>query len=554
MKKSAAAAKVAAFSLLGAVLWAAPAATWADDELSEEDHDALIYHLNIIANDPGWPQESVDAANAILASLQYTPLAWETFFTEYFTDYPFTDRLYNYLQYPVFSWFDDVVHVKLQMGLDGPLMLVNVDPDWETAIAGPGTSFADDPLLKQDLYNSQNMLTRIGMNDLLPEQTRQAIFDHYDTLIDQHPAVLRKSVTLHRSNQPYFGMFRMQSYMTLVAAAPALDQTTKAQIAATLDLTGVFASLWNDFTCLLLENNLSDDQQRQFVYDYLSLIPSGLHNTVSITINDYLGNGPPFQDQTYSPRRPYGGVNIAGLPIGWFSENSFPPDVPPGRVDVYSIIVAHEINHVVNHYYVEGDSVLGARQSALISAAGCPHLNYLRSMFPDCFFLNAPQEFFASISNQWFTKSAKTIELGLVRFDAGWLEPINQALFFAEVYSQGGNSTLFYRINLAGDITRQTILLERDANGHINELAFDGLRYTFELDAEGNVTGYTVAPACPGDLDGDGDVDLVDLAQVLSNYGTTSGGTYQQGDLDGDGDIDLSDLAALLSRYGTLCE
>ncbi|MFQ5806503.1 MAG: hypothetical protein ACE5I3_08640 [Phycisphaerae bacterium] len=59
--------------------------------------------------------------------------------------------------------------------------------------------------------------------------------------------------------------------------------------------------------------------------------------------------------------------------------------------------------------------------------------------------------------------------------------------------------------------------------------------------------------ACPGDLDGDGDVDLADLAQLLANYGMTEGATYEDGDLDGDGDVDLTDLAALLSVYGAAC-
>ncbi len=65
----------------------------------------------------------------------------------------------------------------------------------------------------------------------------------------------------------------------------------------------------------------------------------------------------------------------------------------------------------------------------------------------------------------------------------------------------------------------------------------------------------TVNPAadCPGDLNGDGEIDLADLSQLLANYGTTSGATPEQGDLNGDGAVDLSDLSALLAVYGTTC-
>ena len=62
-----------------------------------------------------------------------------------------------------------------------------------------------------------------------------------------------------------------------------------------------------------------------------------------------------------------------------------------------------------------------------------------------------------------------------------------------------------------------------------------------------------VPEPCLGDLDGDRDIDLADLAQLLSNYGTASGAVYEDGDLDGDGDVDLSDLAALLAHYGETC-
>lgn len=70
--------------------------------------------------------------------------------------------------------------------------------------------------------------------------------------------------------------------------------------------------------------------------------------------------------------------------------------------------------------------------------------------------------------------------------------------------------------------------------------------------------GYRVrviaVPPCPGDLDGDDDVDLSDLAILLANYGTSIGAIYEQGDLDGDSDVDLGDLAELLGAYGHPCE
>jgi len=59
--------------------------------------------------------------------------------------------------------------------------------------------------------------------------------------------------------------------------------------------------------------------------------------------------------------------------------------------------------------------------------------------------------------------------------------------------------------------------------------------------------------SCLGDLDGDADVDLADLAILLAHYGTAGDVGYEQGDLDGDGDVDLADLASLLAVYGTTC-
>ncbi len=58
---------------------------------------------------------------------------------------------------------------------------------------------------------------------------------------------------------------------------------------------------------------------------------------------------------------------------------------------------------------------------------------------------------------------------------------------------------------------------------------------------------------CPGDLDGDGEVDLSDLSALLTHFGTVAGAGPEDGDIDGDGDVDLADLSELLTSFGTSC-
>lgn len=53
-----------------------------------------------------------------------------------------------------------------------------------------------------------------------------------------------------------------------------------------------------------------------------------------------------------------------------------------------------------------------------------------------------------------------------------------------------------------------------------------------------------------GDIDGDGDVDLADLAILAGNYNTAVSGGVADGDLDGDGLVALVDLALLAQNWG----
>ena len=48
-------------------------------------------------------------------------------------------------------------------------------------------------------------------------------------------------------------------------------------------------------------------------------------------------------------------------------------------------------------------------------------------------------------------------------------------------------------------------------------------------------------------------VQLAFIGLVLAHFGTLNGATPADGDLDGDTDVDLQDLATLLAAFGTAC-
>jgi hypothetical protein len=257
----------------------------------------------------------------------------------------------------------------------------------------------------------------------------------------------------------------------------------KAEISSTIELTGTYATLWTDYTVLVIDNNGLDQAQLDVIHTYLGALPANIHDLRYITVSSLLGN----EGAHYEWLANSAGANIFEIGVGKWTENGFPDDVSPVSTDVFSLVLAHEVNHRVDATFTRTDSHLAQRRDGLIVAAGPNHMNYLRSMFEDGFFVNAPQEFFASISNQWFADTAHTMELGLIRWNNGYQHPINQFLFFAEVYSQGGNTVPFYTMDEQGRLSRTDIPVRRDIYGHICTLTVDGNAYRFLLDSEGNV-------------------------------------------------------------------
>ncbi len=92
-----------------------------------------------------------------------------------------------------------------------------------------------------------------------------------------------------------------------------------------------------------------------------------------------------------------------------------------------------------------------------------------------------------------------------------------------------------------------------------SSITVDGGRIAFESSASNLVTGDTNSVddvfvrdwRCPGDANGDGVVDFIDLNHVLTDFGMIGAGLL--GDLDGDGDCDFVDLNLVLAHFGVSC-
>jgi hypothetical protein len=82
----------------------------------------------------------------------------------------------------------------------------------------------------------------------------------------------------------------------------------------------------------------------------------------------------------------------------------------------------------------------------------------------------------------------------------------------------------------------------------------DPLRFRVGVDGEFTVDGFTISatPACPGDVDGDGDTDVFDFSSLAAAFGATPRCPQWEDDADVNGDrtIDVFDFGELASGFG----
>jgi hypothetical protein len=463
-----------AIALLLALLVFASGAT---AELAPAKRDELTRGLRVVS-DGRRNQDSI-RAKAILSSPEHDRADFEDFFGVFFQRDPLTPELSGYL----FRVASEQKSEALQEALASILV------DQIVSLIGTNLSGPQGPTLHRNsvtfahLISCMNLLARLTYEgEELSTASRSALYDRLKGLIAAHPKVLRKEVTIDVRAHPKLAAVRAHLYKNLRDFRVPIP---RARFIEDTGFHGRYAEILADHDVLVLDNNGLDGRQLRAIQALLSLIPSILHRTSYISQHRMLGNTSRYGVDVRFKGSP--GVNIHGHRIEAASGNPFPPDVEAVRVPAFCTVLQHELNHMVDGYTIRGNAALARRREELIAQAGTNPIRYLRSTVGRGYFVRYAQEFFASISNQYFTDSRHTLELALQRLEQGFPQPINQFLFFAEVYSQGGARTLAFEQDEGCNYSRSSVPVGRDEEGRIDRLQWKGTEFHFDLDPQGDV-------------------------------------------------------------------
>lgn len=450
--------------------------------LSRADRDTLVYHFQILTRN-GWIQSSVNACQSIVGKSSYNWADWDEFFWSYYHMYPSNQNLWSYIGYPMFWWFDNKVHYSLQMGQLRTYLAIsdslirNYGPDL-------GAYLSSRPSDREALFVYLRGLSRLANapESALPDSNKKLIVNKIEEWMQDFPQLYKNSQSLSPTAYPYLALIRYQLHQIVIESS-ALTDTRVDTLIQMFAIQNKYALLFRKHRLYVADNLKMSSSDLDYLDNIMSSIPVELTKLRYLTNKDYFF----YRDQTRDDTWGFlGGVNTFST-VGGYQENSFPSDVSPCFTDGFCLVAAHEINHRIDPDYIEGMPRLKQRRQSLLNQAGLTDLQYLRSMVGGAFFQSAPQEFLASIANQWFGSSRHTLELALKRFDNHYQEPINQALFFCELYSVGSDSTRFYAVDILSNFKTETAYLRRNTAGAIDQLSIRDTVITFRVDSAGNV-------------------------------------------------------------------
>ena len=397
-----------------------------------------------------------------------------------------------------------------------------------------GNRLSKDSELRQQIFGSLASLQSDLASGLIPPASAEKLFAELAPLAKQYPELLgRQKVNVETS--PYLPILAGQYWVVLLECLPNSIANRKL-VADAIGFQGGYRRLLVDLGVLFIDNNMATTEHLAAMHQLMMAMPRDAWDVETITVAGWLGEG--IKTQKIRSRT---GINIFDLPLGR-TEDSFPQDSPrPGVTDVYLICLAHELAH--NMLDTVGrktrPELFEAKFEGLSQAAGPDVIfrspkskgidfaatkknfqklgqwdgdpnhwkdtwdNYFKNkeQFDRSyargnvkFFLDAPQEAFATLANQYFADSQLMLDFCKTRWDAGHRSNIHQFLLIADYLSEGTNELDFFTLRPGGALRAVPVQLQRDSQGRITSVRSPNSIAHFKYEDKFLVTDIQLAP------------------------------------------------------------
>ncbi len=397
-----------------------------------------------------------------------------------------------------------------------------------------GEVLRDDANVRGQVFGALASLQADLSGGLIPSSSRERLFEQLSLLAKKYPGLLGRS-RFNLESWPHLPMLAGQFWVVVSDSLPDSILNRK-RVADALGFQAGYRKLLVDLGVLFIDNNTATPDHLVAMHRLMMAMPPSTWDVQTITVAGWLG--PALKSQKIRSRS---GVNIFDLPLGR-KENSFAADAPrPGVTDVYLICLAHELAHNMLDTVGRGTRPeLFERKFEGLAQASGRHVvfrspksrgidwaltkknfkemgswdgdekswneawvNYFKgkteydraySRGNIQFFLNAPQEAFATLANQYFADSQLMLDFCKTRWDAGHRSNINQFLLIADYLSEGTNKVRFYVMVPGGDLTVAPVRLARDSKGRISQVVSKDSTAHFEYRQGNLVSGFRLEP------------------------------------------------------------
>ena len=400
-----------------------------------------------------------------------------------------------------------------------------------------GPVLRDNEAVRRQVFGSLSALQADLAGGLIPRSSREQLFRELAPLAQQYPGVLRRS-RFDLEAGPHLPILAGQYWVVLLESLPD-SASNRKRVADAIDFQAGYRRLLVDLGVLFIDNDTATPEHLAAMHRLMMAMPRAAWDVETITAAGWLG--PASRTQKIRSRT---GINIFDLPLG-HPENSFAGDAPrPGITDVYLICLAHELAHnMLDTVGRRTRPALFERKFEGLAQAAGPAVVYrspgsrgidfaaTRKNFQDLgawdgveanwnaawasyfkgkedfdraytrgnihFFLNSPQEAFATLANQYFADSQLMLDFCKVRWDAGHRSNINQFLLIADYLSMGTNRVRFYVLRPGGDLKMAPVRLTRDRQGRITGVQSQDSTAAFDYQDGSLVTGFRLEAVSP---------------------------------------------------------